>query len=337
MGDVATRAGVSRQLVSLVLRGQPGPSEQSRQLVLQTADELGYRPDTAARLLRQTRSRQLGVLFTMRHPHDVDVVEALYPAAAARGYSLSLSALVPGRDERQALDELLSLRSEALILIGAGSSPPQLAEIAGPVPTVEVGSRVHGSSDVVRVAEGRGIRRAVEYLVSIGHQAIVHIDGGAMPGAAARRRAYRDAMRRCGLEAHIRVLPGDYTEESGAGAARTLLADGPRPTAVIAGNDRCALGVLGVLLQAGISVPADLSLIGYDDSQLARLSYVDLTSVRQDATKMAEFAVQAAAERLDDGRTTPRDIILDPELVIRSTTAPPPGATGRPPAGARAT
>ncbi len=325
MGDVAARAGVSRQLVSLVLRGQPGPSEQTRQRVLQDAAELGYRPDTAARLLRRTRSRQLGVLFTMRHPHDVDIVEALYPAAAALGYSLSLSALVPGRDERQTLDELLGLRSEALILIGPASSAVQLAEVAGQVPIVEISPRLHGPGDVVHSAEGRGIRRAVDHLVSLGHRAIVHVDGGTMPGAAERRRGYRDAMRRRGLAAHIQVLPGDYTEESGARAARTLLAQDRLPTAVIAGNDRCALGVLGAFLRVGIRVPADLSLIGYDDSQVARLSFVDLTSVRQDAAEMAGLAVQAVAERLDHGRTTPRDIVLDPALIIRGTTAPPPG------------
>ncbi len=101
------------------------------------------------------------------------------------------------------------------------------------------------------------------------------------------------ALRRHGLVDHIRVLPGDYTEESGARAARTLLDEGPLPTAVFAANDRCAAGLLHTLVRAGTTVPAQVSIVGYDDSRIARLSFVDLTSVRQDATAMADFAIRA--------------------------------------------
>ena len=121
----------------------------------------------------------------------------------------------------------------------------------------------------------------------------------------------------------IRILPGDYTEESGARAAQELLSNRPLPTAVIAGNDRCALGLLDSLIRMKIEVPADVSVVGYDDSSLARLSFVDLTSVRQDVARMAQHTVEAAAERLDGGRTTPKDIVLNPTLVIRGTTGPP--------------
>jgi DNA-binding LacI/PurR family transcriptional regulator len=119
------------------------------------------------------------------------------------------------------------------------------------------------------------------------------------------------------------VLPGEYPEESGAHAARELLAADQLPTAVLAGNDRCAHGLLDTLVRAGLRVPGDVSVVGYDDSQIARLSFIDLTTVRQDAVRMAELTVQAAAERLDDGRTTARDIVLDPTLVIRGSTGPP--------------
>jgi DNA-binding LacI/PurR family transcriptional regulator len=119
------------------------------------------------------------------------------------------------------------------------------------------------------------------------------------------------------------VLPGDYTEGSGARAARQLLPDGRLPTAVIAGNDRCAIGLLGTLMRLGVNVPGDISVVGYDDSQPARLSYIDLTSVRQDAPRLAELAVEAIAERLDQGRTTDQDIVLNPTLVERGTTSAP--------------
>ena len=334
MRDVAAHVGVSQTLVSLVLRNAPGASAETRERVLRAAAELGYRPDTAAQVLRRTRSRHIGVLFSLRQPFDIDLVEALYPAAERRGYRIVLGAIGAGRNDRQAVEELLSYRSEALILDGTTIKAAQLALVAGQVPVVDIGRRsTTGTVDVVRVADERGARLAVDHLVSLGHRSIVHIDGGDQPAAAERRRGYRRAMRRQGLQQEIRVLPGDYTGESGAAAARQLLRDGPLPTAIFAANDRCAHGALDVLYQAGLAVPADISVAGYDDSDIARLSFVSLTTVHQDAALMAEQAVQAVVERLDHGRTEPRDIVLDPSLVIRATTGPPrPGAPGRRPA-----
>jgi DNA-binding LacI/PurR family transcriptional regulator len=324
MGDVAAHIGVSRQLVSLVLRNAPGPSAESRERVLRAAAELGYHPDTAAQMLRRGRSRHLGVLFTMRHAFDVALVEGIYPAAEQLGYSVALGATGPSRDERKAVEDLLGYRIEALILIGPYLSPKRLATLAQQLPVVEIGRGMNLTGvDSVRSADDRGAEQAVDHLVGLGHRAIVHVDGGTMPGANERRRGYRTAMRRHGLGEHIRILPGDYTEESGARAARELLAADQSPTAVLAGNDLCAHGLLDTLVRAGLTVPGDVSVVGYDDSEIAGFSFIDLTTIRQDAVQMAQLAVQAATERLDDGRTSDRDIVLDPTLVVRGTTGPP--------------
>ncbi len=130
-------------------------------------------------------------------------------------------------------------------------------------------------------------------------------------------------MRRHGLHQDIRILPGDYTEESGATAARQILNNNHLPTAIFAANDRCAHGVLDTLTRAGVDVPGNISVVGYDDSEIARLTFIDLTTVRQDAGQMAERAVQAIVERLDHGRTDAREIVLDPMLIVRGTTGPP--------------
>jgi DNA-binding LacI/PurR family transcriptional regulator len=130
-------------------------------------------------------------------------------------------------------------------------------------------------------------------------------------------------MRRHGLGAQIRVLPGAHTEESGAAAVRTLIDSGGLPTAIFASNDRCAHGVLGTLVRAGLTVPGDMSVVGFDDSGVARLSFIDLTTVRQDVIRMAEAAVEAVVERLDRGRAEAREVVLEPALVVRSTTAAP--------------
>ncbi len=323
MRDVAVRVGVSQTLVSLVFRNAPGASSETRDRVFRAAAELGYRPDTAAQVLRRKRSRHIGVLFTMRQPFDVDLVEAIYPAAERHGYHVVLGAL-GGRDDRQAVEELLAYRSEAMILLGTTTLATQLARVAEQIPVVDIGRRFTGDSvDVVRVADERGARLAVDHLVGLGHRSIVHIDGGDLPGAAQRRNGYRQAMRRHGLHQDIRILPGDYTEESGATAARQILNNNHLPTAIFAANDRCAHGVLDTLTRAGVDVPGNISVVGYDDSEIARLTFIDLTTVRQDAGQMAERAVQAIVERLDHGRTDAREIVLDPMLIVRGTTGPP--------------
>lgn len=324
MRDVAARVGVSQALVSLVFRNAPGASPATRERVLRAADELGYRPNMAAQVLRRSRSRNVGVLFSMRQPFDVDFVEAMYPAAERFGYHVVLGALGPGRDERRAVEELLASRCEAMILLGPASGAAQLAAVAEQMPVVDVARRSVGEGvDVVRVADEIGSGLAVDHLVALGHREIVHVDGGNLPGSVHRRRGYEQAMRGHRLEAHIRVLPGDHTEESGARAVAELLRGDRLPSAIFAGNDRCALGVLAALWRAGVVIPDDISVVGFDDSGLARLSFIDLTTVRQDVTRMAEVAVEAVVERLDRGRTEAREVVLDPTLVVRGTTAAP--------------
>jgi DNA-binding LacI/PurR family transcriptional regulator len=143
--------------------------------------------------------------------------------------------------------------------------------------------------------------------------------------AADRRRGYRTAMRRHRLGGHLQVIGGDHTEAAGTRAAQALLEAGrPLPTAVVAFNDHCALGLLDAFSRAGVGVPADVSVVGYDDSSLSRLAHVNLTTVSQDARRQAEHAVAAAVGRLDHGRSAAGEVVLAPHLVVRGTTGPPP-------------
>ena len=321
--DVAARAGMSTALVSIVIRGVPGASAESRQRVLQAADELGYRPDTRARLLRSSRSRLLGVVFGVQHPFHGDLVGGLYQAADRVGYELALSAVTPARAEPRAVHGLLQDRCEALILLGPQTPTSDLADLAARLPVVVVARAVrHRAVDVVRTADDEGLHQAVDHLVALGHRRIAHIDGGRAPGAADRRRGYRQAMRRHGLDTQARILPGGLTEDDGAAAARTLLDTpaGQRPTAVTVFNDRCATGVLDVLHHAGLAVPADLSVVGYDDSRLARLAHVNLTTVAQDAQQLTTLAVTRAIDRLNGMPVAHRELVIPPRLVVRGTT-----------------
>jgi DNA-binding LacI/PurR family transcriptional regulator len=334
MGDVASHVGVSRALVSMVFRGVAGPSEETRGRILRAAEQLGYHPDPSARLLRRRRSGQLGVIFSMRQPFEVELAEALYVVAAKHGYDLTLGPLLPGRAQGMVVQELLSRRCEAVILLESDGEKAPIVALAAQVPVVQVAcSTGNADLDVVRSDDAKGVSQGVDHLVQLGHARITHIDGGRHPGAADRRRGYRTGMRRHGLAAHIDVIPGDYTEHSGAHAARELLVRSDPPTAVITGNDRCALGLLDAMVRHGLRVPEDMSVIGYDDSSVARLPFINLTTVRQDAPRLAELAIESVLERLDGGRREVSRIALTPELVIRGTTRRLDGLRGPCPRG----
>lgn len=320
MADVAAAVGVSRALVSIVFRGKEGASQETRERVFQAAAELGYHPDTAAQLLRSHRSRHLGVLYTAVEPFHADLIEAIYPMAEKHGYDVVLGAQTTTRDLTKAVEELLGFRTGAVLLLGTATLA-QATRLATRVPVVAVGPHLRGDDfDTVSSDDSRGARLAVDHLVELGHRDVVHIDGGSLAGAASRRRGYRTAVRNHGLAAT--VISGDYTEESGADAARELLRCDPLPTAVFAGNDRCAMGLLHALRRIGLTVPGDISVVGFDDSRAARLPHIDLTTVRQDIAAIAEAAVDSALERLD-GRTDAKHVVLRTHLVARGTTAVP--------------
>jgi len=322
--DVAARVGLSPATVSLVLSNAPGPSAQTRRRVLAAAGELGYRPDRTASLLARRRSRLLGVLLEVRNSFHAELVEDLQAASEHAGYELVLSTVTRTRDERRAVEALLDFRCEALILLGPDAPPARLAALGRQLPVIAVGRRVAADGvDVVRTADDQGVAQEVAYLAGLGHRAIAYVDGGTGVIAGDRRRGYRTAMRRHGLAGHVRILPGDHTEESGLHAADVLLRQPELPTAVLAFNDRSAVGLLDAFNRAGVDVPGSVSVAGYDDSPLARLAHVQLTTVSQDTPRQAEQAVAAAIERLGDGRPAAREVVLPPRLVIRHTTGPP--------------
>ncbi|GAQ56148.1 LacI family DNA-binding transcriptional regulator [Streptomyces acidiscabies] len=320
--DVAAKVGVSTASVSLVLRGVPGPSERTRRRVLKAAADLGYQVDRTASALASRRSRLLGVMVDIHSPYHAELVEHLHDAAEEVGYDLVLSTLTRTRDENTATRTLLAFRSEALILLGPTSPAETLAALDAQAPVIVVGRRITGAAlDVVRTADDDGVGQLVDHLVGFGHRDIVYVDGGKGVIATDRRRGYRTAMRRHRLGDRIRVLGGDHTEAAGERAARQLLAGPELPTAVVAFNDPCAIGVLTALTRAGVDVPGRVSVAGYDNDTLSRLSCFNLTTVGQGAREQARHAVTAAVERLDQGRKAPREVVLTPQLVVRGTIA----------------
>ncbi|WP_020143695.1 LacI family DNA-binding transcriptional regulator [Terracoccus sp. 273MFTsu3.1] len=331
MEHVAARAGVSRALVSIVFRGVAGASEATRERVLAAARELDYRPDTRASRLGSSRTRTLGVTFSVGHAFHGDLLESLYTHADAAGYELVLSGVTPSRSEAAAVETLLAERCEGIILLGSSQDTARLERLAARLPVVSVLRPVaRGEVGVVRTDDAAGLRLSVEHLHGLGHRRIALLDGGRTAGAAERRRGYRTAMRRSPTLTEV-VLTGGVTELEGAEAARTFLGLGPRerPTAVAAFNDRCAIGFVDVVRQAGLHVPGDVSVVGFDDITEAGYPHVALTTVRQDAERLGAETVRTLADRLDggssdrgSGTTPPAPVVIEPELVVRASTAP---------------
>lgn len=324
MGDVAKAAGVSRPLVSIVMRDAKGASDATRERVLQIAEELGYVPDDRARKLRQKSSRLIGVAFWLQHPFHGDVVEQLYVAAAERGYDLALSAVAPTRDETTAIESLIRERCEALIILSLKEDADHLRTVTTRVPVVSVARRLKEPTvAVVRGDDRAGLRMAINHLIALGHTRIAHIDGGRAPGSADRRSSYRKTMQRLHLEEHLDVVAGGPTEEDGARGMEELLSRPIRPTAVIGFNDRCAAGALDCAVRAGLSVPKDISIMGYDDSRLSRRTHVQMSTISQDTQAQAHEAVGLAIEQING--LPPREVIVQPRLIARETTSNPVG------------
>ena len=318
MSDVAKQAGVSRQLVSLVLRNAPGPSGESRERVLAAAAALGYRTNAPARLLRQKRTRLIGALYWMRNPFESHLVEELFERAPRRGFGLVLGPVTAERPVEIVAAELLEQRVEALIgFVPDDWTPP--VDAVTHVPIVYLGGPVP-DADNVHIDNVTGMQVAIEHLAALGHRRIGHLRGDGNAGRA-RTDAYQAAIRATGLEPEI--LGDGWGEEAGADLGRRLIAASSRPTAIMCSSDQSAAGLLAVLARGGIRVPEDLSVIGWDDSYVASLSYHNLTSVRQEIAATAEASLDLAIRRLDDPGAPFSTVLTPARLVVRSSTAAP--------------
>lgn len=336
MKDVAEAAGVSKALVSMIFRDAPGPNAQTRERVLEAADSLGYRRNRTASVLARRRTKHLGLTMTVRSTFHAELVEDAQAAADDIGYEIVLSAVSRSHDERRAVETLLEYRCEALVLLGSELSPAELGRLADLVPVVVVGRRLRpGIADVVRTSERDGMRQVVDHLIELGHRAIAHVDGGPGRISADRRRGYEAAMRARGLQDQIRIVPGGADEAAGAAAAGPLAERAGDVSAITAFNDHCAAGVVDRLTRAGVEVPEAMSVVGYDDSPVSALASLDLTTVSQEPARQARLAVEAAVDRLDGGRSHTQEIVLNPSLVVRSSTGPTVAGAGRSRAGSR--
>lgn len=270
----------------------------------------------------------IGVVIGAASVFESGLVGEIYSCAEEFGHRVAVGIHNQNRPRARVVAELAEQGCAVVVVVGAEFDDRYEPD----VPLVVVGERIpHLAAVTVGTDEWRGAQLAVQHLIDLGHTVIHHVEGGSHPCAAERLRGYRNAMAAAGLGDGCRTILGDYTEAGGAAAARTVLSDVRRPTAVFLANDRMAMGFLDVVRQEGIGVPDDMSVIGYDDGPFAALDHVSLTTVRQDVGGLARAAVAAAhaiIEGTDDASSTGGcgfygAHTLEPELVVRGTTATP--------------
>ena len=325
---VAELAGVSKSLVSLVLRGSPNVSEARREAVHRAIDELGYRPNAIARQLTERRTNMVGVLLSdLRNPWFVDCLDGLVSVLQANGLRTLLTDVRLDRDSGDALlHGLLELRVDGLVVMGSIPSSPAILEASAGTPTVVAAGRDirHPGIDVVVNDDWVGIDLAVDHLAALGHRRIAHLAGSFAAVADVRRRSYEAAMTAHGLHDEVLIEPSDMTEDGGYRAAVRLLARADRPTAIIAVNDIACIGAMSAAQELGLLVPQDVSLIGYDNSSLAQLRHLWLTSVDGASDEVGRVAAAALLRRIADPAAQSTEQLIRPTLRVRNTTGPPP-------------
>lgn len=320
--DVAREAGVSKSLVSLVLGGSPRVSQVSRAAVERAIRDLGYRPSQAASALASRRSGVIGVLIDdYANPWYLELLHGLSAALVPEGHHLTVVDAETAGSDQAALEGLWSLRAEGVVLameVAIRSGVP------GRPPLVVAGTRERMPDDLDAVSNDDmlGGRLAARHLLELGHRVIGHLPGRG--GAArARERGFVEEARERGAIVHVEAEARDEpaTERTGYASAQRLLDSHPEVSALFAANDVMGLGALGAARDAGRDVPSDLSVVGYDNTAIARSRLVDLTTIDDDGAGVGREAAALLIARMSGTAGSITSRTLAPRLVVGRTTA----------------
>ena len=324
LSDVADAVGVSSQTVSRVLNNHPSVRPETRQKVLAAVQALGYEPNLAARLLASGSSGAIGILLTAGLSHGMaSIFSAIARAVRERGDTFVLAtaddevpesvkeALAHLHGHRVAATVVLAQRADVLAILSSQRH-------RGPVVAIISGQHEFSTLSTVSINQALGARLATEHLLAQGRVRPLHVTGDlSWQDASERLASYQSVCAEAGVPGRW-VGTDSWTGEAGARVARRLLESG-LPDAVFAGNDDIALGLCHELLAAGVRIPDDVAVIGFDDIPLARWATPSLSSIKQDFDALGRASLNLSDELV--GGAPPHSICLEPRLVIRSSTA----------------
>jgi DNA-binding LacI/PurR family transcriptional regulator len=324
--EIARRARVSTATVSRAINRVPTVDPQLSKRVWKVVDELGYYPNTQARALVSGRSRIFGLIVSeITNPFFPEIVQTFENLAVEHNYEILLTSTVhdPKRMELS-VRRMIERRVDGVAILTFGLEESLLQHLRYrqvPLVFVDVGPDASRVANI-RIDYQNGIRQAVQHLAALRHTRIAFISGPTrLKSARARKSAFQESMAEIGLPANL-IVEGDHTLEGGMSALAQLIT-AHRPTAVMCSNDMTAIGVVREAFERGISVPADLSVVGFDDIRLAQFTTPPLTTVQMSQTELARLAFQAllnafANESEEDGK---REYRLTTNLILRRSTA----------------
>ena len=327
--DVAREAGVSRTTVSFVLNNTPGKSisEPTRQRVLMVASKLGYTPNEYARRLALLRHNAIGLYishsqYVYTDAFIVRTVEGMAQAVNRHRVRLTIHPVRFSEDSYLQLAQKDEV--DGIILINAHDNDPALTEVVeSGFPCVSMDYLPDTAVDQVYVDNRRAAEEVIEYLVDLGHRRIAMITHASVVYSASKMRfeGYRSALEAAAVGYDERLVRfGDFSEQSGYDAMQQLLELQPRPTALFAGNDVIAYGAMSAIRDHGLSIPEDISVVGFDDDYLSRYLNPPLTTVALPAAGMGSAAVSLLIGRLDSQREAPPSrVVLPAHVSVRAS------------------
>lgn len=325
---VAQKAGVSTSTVSRVLNNLEIVKTSTRSRVLKAAEELNYHPNLHARSLARGKSRILGIIVSnMENPFFLDIYRTLESDAHARG----LEVVVANTDYRSeqlvaSVQLMIGLRAAGLAVIVSEMEEHLIQTVANsriPAAFYDVGTPEKNITNI-RVDYRKGIKKTVSYLSSLGHRRMAFIGHHSTLGPISeRRKTFLESVHRYS-SAEAKIFAGPDGLEGGRQAARELLESGFRPTAILCVNDFMAVGVMRELREEGLQIPRDVSVTGFDNIKLAEFCSPPLTTVHIPREQIGHIIFENIVGNGDQRRETGREIVIDPELVLRDSTGPAP-------------
>lgn len=327
--DIAQKVGYSITTVSRALAGYDDVAESTRQLVLKTADEMGYHPDITARRLQKQRTDTIGFIIPTHGPRFSDpffseLLAGIGNGAAERDYDLLVSTRAPGSEEMKVYERMVrERRVDGLLVVRTRHQDQRIIYLAEhDFPFV-----VFGQSDLevdfphLDVDSGEGMRQLTRHLIDLGHRCIAYVC--APPNlmfASHRLGGYKEALAANGIPFDKTLMAvGDLTERSGYAAGWDFLTRDERPTAIIACNDLMALGIISAAQGLGLTVGQDIAVAGFDDVSLAEHAHPPLTTVRQPIYEIGQRICEMLIHLLQEDTLEERHVILEPQLIVRES------------------